>query len=409
MNLPTTGWPGPDQQPSSNMYAWGNAQRGNRSVNVGGWPTGSMRTPSNPAHVLATAEAWWDASNYERDSGLWRNLGTAGASADLIRPSVLRMEWLAPEVSRYWWNPGLNNVGGVTSTLSCTAPATATSYIAYTFDQTTLTGAVTGGSAFSFSSRGRWLRVDLLNSSAAVVASFEAALTSATGMTDAYGVVWTLNLAANVNAYIRGALMETRESGERHCFQLGIGVQSGLNPNYGRWQCSTAGSLFDVNFGQDVTVLVVVKHVSVASTYGDYISWVIRQAVGSEGGVQRWAIGVGNGVNGYSEITGTFNGLTALDYDLVAQGKLNKRICFASRTIRSGRLLQSFVNGTLYTTTAQNAALGFKEGGALLTIGNNSTNSGWNGPLCQLYAVAFFRRSLSDRELADISAYYSCE
>jgi hypothetical protein len=126
-----------------------------------------------------------------------RNLGVAGSLLDLSLGSSdlpnSNVPLLLPADPRgYIW------LSGTTDAVGCTAPATATQFLATATDGSTSTGAATGGAAFTFTTAGSWLRVDLLNAGSAVVASFDCSLLTsggATGLTDAYAVAWTITRA----------------------------------------------------------------------------------------------------------------------------------------------------------------------------------------------------------------------
>lgn len=87
----------------------------------------------------------------------------------------------------------LESAASGTNSVSCTAPAGTASYSAAPRDGgTPSTGAAAPG-AFTFTTAGDWASISLLDSGAAEVAKFDASLSTQTGHTDSYSVVWTVN------------------------------------------------------------------------------------------------------------------------------------------------------------------------------------------------------------------------
>lgn len=115
--------------------------------------------------------------------GTAATLGSA-AGADANDPL-----WLRHTGTDYLYLPG---VAG--NTVACTAPASTASYIATDTTGATSTGAATAG-AFTLSTTGSWVRVELLDGGAVVLARFLASSSAQTGHTDTFGVVWTINRA----------------------------------------------------------------------------------------------------------------------------------------------------------------------------------------------------------------------
>ena len=171
MNRNPSGWPTPSYVKSPQGWAWPTPQVTHSTPN---FPVGVSRTINSAAEeLLATAVAWWDTSKYVAGDRFLRNLGYGGPGLDArlgsnINPNSNDPTYLPWNNFNYLFIPDSN------SSLTCVAPATAASYVAYRLDETTATGAVTGGATFTFSTSGSWTKIDLLDSSSTVVASFDA-------------------------------------------------------------------------------------------------------------------------------------------------------------------------------------------------------------------------------------------
>lgn len=415
MNIPAVGWPGTDtpsrvlaEGGASNGQGWQRSSHGNNGAAWQRWASGSMVQPHPGTRVLNDAEGWWDADQYE-GGRLWRNLGTAGSGGDLVTVggTGAPMAHNRPTGEAY-----LRLWGRAAQSVACTAPATAVSYAAYQVvcDATAATtGAVTGGAAFAFapSFAARWTRVDLLDAGSNVVAQWTAAGTAwngtTWGMTDGFAVVWTVTM--NEASITNPVLMP---AAGRPCFSVGRtpgDVQIA-------WGNNTSGDLFGVTSGQDMTALVVVQHQAPCGIYGDYISYGLRQAVGSDATVDRWYVGGSyNATTGYTTIVPLLNGTGATAvYNWSTSGKTGVRFMYAATTTRQGRSINQFVNGVQTATQQLSASMVGTQGGGLLQVGGrNMRNSGQGGLTCYLYAAAFFRRSVSAGDLAAIAAYYGCQ
>lgn len=418
MNIPAVGWPGtdtpsrvPTEGGASNGQGWQRSSHGNSGTAWQRWASGSMAQPHPGARVLNDAEGWWDADVY--DGGrLWRNLGTAGAAADLITSPGSMPNTLPPHI-RPAGEPFLRLWGRVAQSIACTAPATATSYAAYRLSSeasTPTTGAVTGGAAFAFAPSvfgASWTRVDLLDAGSNVVGQWTAAGTAwngtTWGMTDGFAVVWTVTM--NDSGYTNAVLMPTAAQGGRACFAAGTPNTTGLPVS---WQNYTAGHLFDVTSGQDMTALFVVTHPTANSIYADYMAYCSRPAIGSDTSVTRWYLDVG--ISGTYVIIQPFvNGTAGTQYNWSTAGKTGVRFLYAMTTTRQGRSINQYINGTLTATQQLSASMVGTQGGGVFNLMNrNMGNSSFNGLLGYFYAAAFFRRSVSANDLAAIAAYYGC-
>ena len=171
MNRNPSGWATQNYVKTPDGWSWPTAQV---THSIPDRPLGVSRYPENAAEeLLATAVAWWDTSKYVAGDRFLRNLGYGGSGLDArlgsnILPNSNDPTYLPWNNFNYLFLPDSN------SSLVCIAPATAASYIAYRLDGTTATGAVTGGTSFTFSTAGSWSQIDLLDSSSVVVASFNA-------------------------------------------------------------------------------------------------------------------------------------------------------------------------------------------------------------------------------------------
>ena len=88
--------------------------------------------------------------------------------------------------------------GDASNTVACTAPVGTASYAAYPLGGGAATTGAAAAGPFTFQTTGSWIRVDLLNGSAAVVASFDASAVPSpySGVTDSFAVTWTVNRGA---------------------------------------------------------------------------------------------------------------------------------------------------------------------------------------------------------------------
>jgi hypothetical protein len=171
MNRNPSGWATADYVKTPDGWSWATQQA---THSVPDRPLGVSLYPENPAEeLLATAVAWWDTSKYVAGDRFLRNLGYGGSGLNArlgsnIAPNSNDPTYLPWNNFNYLFLPDSN------SSLVCIAPATAASYVAYSLDGTTATGAVTGGLSFTFSTAGSWTQIDLLDASSVVVASFNA-------------------------------------------------------------------------------------------------------------------------------------------------------------------------------------------------------------------------------------------
>ena len=170
MNRNASGWPTASYVKTPDGWAWPTAQA---THSIPDRPLGVSRYPENAAEeLLATAVAWWDTSKYVAGDRFLRNLGYGGSGLDArlgsnIAPNSNDPTYLPWDGKNYLFIPDSN------SSLTCVAPATATSYEAYRLDGTVATGSVTGGAVFTFSTAGSWNRIDVLDSSSTIVAQFD--------------------------------------------------------------------------------------------------------------------------------------------------------------------------------------------------------------------------------------------
>ena len=190
---------------------------------VRGWPRGTQVGANAAQRLLSRAVGWWDASFYTPGDRFLRNRGTGSELLDLrlgssFAPNSNDPLFLAPEDRGYVYLPG---VAG--NSLSMTAPATATQFIAYPLDQSTATttGAATGGATFTFSTVGSWRRIELLDASNVVLDTIDCDVIT-TGSATSFLSVGNQTVTINRSTTGRKAVaMPSRWNGGRPCFLFG--------------------------------------------------------------------------------------------------------------------------------------------------------------------------------------------
>ena len=305
---------------------------------------------------------------------------------------------------------GKNNVG---QSVSCTAPVDAVSYIAYDVSGTSISGAVTGGSAFIFESAGKWTKISLLDVLTNVVGEFVVALTDTFGYTDVYRVAWTILYTSTIGTqYTKPAIVRTADKGGLPFFNYGA-KNDAVNS---RWDCVTAGGVFDITSGNNMTALAVTRVTGSLGIYGDWLSWGLKAPAGSTSDNVRWNLSTAFVSPGsvYLGVTGSCNGMTASNINLdTGANKMGKRCLLSIVASGAGRSIAVNVTGASGNITAGAAATYTKgmqgvQGGGYLSSGANVSNSSW-ASTCEVYALAFFRRALTTAELQTIADHYGCE
>lgn len=307
------------------------------------------------------------------------NLGTGGAALDAQSGSTSGADtndpkFLAHDGTNYVYLPGGSNSVG------CTAPASAASYAAYPLGGgAPTTGAATGGAAFSFSTSGSWERVDLLNGSAAVVASFVAPSSGAsTGGTDAYGVTWTINRATSG----RKAVAVTAP-----VWLLGTDDYFEVADN----------ALLDFGASDSFTALAVIRRPSFSGAYGSLFS---KNNVDSE-------TTAGWGFRRSGDSTGSAFGSLADGADL-AQSSAITSVAGVAEVVgvvvdRSSQIVWGVQNGR--TTSNSITAVGDMSNANPFRIGRPGAGTAYYFDT-ELAAVAVWRRALTADEIALVTAYY---
>lgn len=410
MNNSPVGWPGAVVPPQNAGSGWQRSSHGNSGYGWHGWPRHARLKPSPGSRLLSGAEGWWDAGVYSDSSRVWRNLGTAGPCANLVRDTVNPFVYLTPESTDYLWLLGKNNVS---QSLTCTAPIDAVSYIAYDVSTTSISGAVTGGATFTFESAGKWTKVSLLDVATNVVAEFVTTDTDSFGYTDNYGVVWTISYPPSIGPqYTRPSIVRSRDKGGLPFFNMGA-KNDGVNS---KWECTTAGGVFDITSGNNMTVFAIVRHFTHAGTYGDYIGHGVRVPQVSDGTLLRWSLQVQyTASTSYTLAGGTCNGLTTVSANWASDtggiNKLGKRILLGMVVSSGGRSVSSYINSTSFgqaTSALTTKGMQGIPGGGYLNIGGNVTSPSFRSSY-EMYAAGFFRRALTPTELQTIADHYGCE
>lgn len=409
MNNSPVGWPGAVMPPQNAASGWQRSSHGNSGYGWQGWPRHARLKPSPGSRLLSGAEAWWDASVYSPDSRTWRNLGMAGPCANLKRDTVNPFIYLTPDREDYLFLLGKNNVG---QSVSCTAPVDAVSYIAYDVSGTSISGAVTGGSAFIFESAGKWTKISLLDVLTNVVGEFVVALTDTFGYTDTYGVDWTISYTSTIGTqYTKPAIVRTVDKGGLPFFNYGAKNDAVAS----KWDCTTAGGVFDITSGNTMTALAVTRVTGSLGQYGDWLSWGLKAPAGSTADNLKWSLSTGfiTGV-GYSAVVGNCNGMTTSPINLDATANKMGKKCLVSIVVYgAGRSVAVNVTGASGNITAGAATTYTKgmqgvQGGSYFSSGSNMGNSAWYSN-SEVYALAFFRRALTTAELQTIADHYGCE
>lgn len=306
------------------------------------------------------------------------NLGTGGSALDAQSGSTSGADtndptWLGHDGTNYIYLPGGSN------SVSCTAPGTAASYAAYPLGGgAPTTGAATGGAAFTFSTSGSWERVDLLNGSAVVVASFVAPATGAsTGGTDAYGVTWAIN----------------RSTSGRKAVAVTAPVWL-----FGTDDYLEVADNADLDFGasDSFTVLAVVRQwatggidqtfISKQIQFGSYDGWTLSRFQGFAAGA-------------FAEIAS----LTSSAVAALTTWQAGDVVAAFARLDRATDVLT--VSDGASSNTASTAAVGDISTTYPVRVGTSGAGPNYYADM-ELLAVAVWRRALTDAEIAAVTTFY---
>jgi hypothetical protein len=311
------------------------------------------------------------------------NLGTGGAVLDAQFGSAPTPNTNEPLLLPHTGENYLYLSGVAGNSLTCTAPATATNFVAYPLGGgTTTTGAASGGATFTFSTVGSWVRVDLLTAGAVVVASFlGSAITTgaATSQTDAYSVAWTIN---------RSAAGRKSVAVVRPVWLLGTDDYFEVADN----------ALLDFGAADSFTVVVVGRK------WGSTLSMVLlAKSAAQTSTMTGWAVAV------ESVAASTFRAPLIGDGTtrrIAAVTGYTEGSLFAVAGVRdiTADNLTAYRNGTAGTPVTDTTT-GSLANNEVMRIGRLS-GGGTDYADMELLAVAVFRRALTAAEIATIATYY---
>lgn len=326
--------------------------RRNRTVPTRGGAGG----PS--AFALQNATWYVDARAYS-GSGDLLDLSPNGLNA-VPGAAGAAPTWLPYTGSKYLYLPG-----SAGNTIACTAPANTASYAAYPLGGGAATTGAASSGAFTFQTGGSWLRLDLLNGSGTVLASFNASSVSSpyTGHTDSFSVAWTINRAASG---LKSALVD------RPMFLLGADDYFEVADN----------NLLDFGASQDFTAIFAFRSSS---------SSITQMVLAKDGlaGATSWDLQLvsNNLVN--SRFGATASGTAPAEFG----GGLH----VASIT-RNGDSWLPGIDGVNAAGTTGAAASNLTNT-AVLSIGRRSSGNYFEG---EFLGAAIFRRALSAAEIAQL-------
>ena len=329
--------------------------------------------------VLNDAVFWVDAARSSIVSGALSNLGTGGSALNAQFGNTTGVDSFDPALlahtgTNYLWLPG---VAG--NSVTCTAPAAATSYAASPLGGgADTTGAATGGAAFTFNTAGSWTSVRLLNASLAVVAEFTVTAGSQTGQTDGYGVTWSLNRTTSG----RKAVAVVRPT-------LLFGTDDYLE---------TADSPL-LNFGasDSFTVVAVVRQWATPTSYGRFVD---KKNGGGAG--LGWSLSSNSTTNAPGEFIG--DGVNQ-------QGQAGSTVSSGTQYVagsvldRTSQLLRVYTSNTA-SATVSTSAVGTLSNTLPMRIGCAASAQGSFADM-ELLAAAVWRRALNANEIATIVARYT--
>jgi phage tail-like protein len=355
-----------------------NTFTGPNSVSIGTWSLYPGR--NNAASLLSTFPFWLDTGGAGLSVTILPNLGTTGSALDgTLLPNPAGSGPVGLEVENdFSSNYTYLAVSG--SSISCTAPASATTFSLLNADGTTDTGAVTGGAAFSRTS-GSPLYISLLNASSVEVARYITPLAgSATGYTDPYGVVWTISRPTSGR---KAAIV----SPERPTLVLGtddyIEVANHADLNFTGSESFTFGVVYRQWATPVSGGVYMAKRTGVAGTTG-------------------WGL-TSNGVLHEATATIAGTGIVTATGPASTAGEL--RLAGAIRNVGTDQLIP-FLNGTLGTPVTDTSTTTLTNS-EVLRIGRYS-GAGATYQDFEFIAAFVARRVLTQAELATIAAYYRC-
>lgn len=354
-----------------------------------GWTFATKRAAPPAEELLSDAVGWWDVASYRAGDRFLRNRGTARDLLDMRLGSSLEANSNDPTYLPVASVGYIYLSGAAASTLTCTAPATATSFSAVPLSGAApTTGAATGGAAFTFSTAGSWTRVDLLDSTSAVVASFDAdkVAGSDTTYTDTFAVAWSFTRPAG--NYLRTVVVPNNNNGGAPLMLCGLDDRLEI-PIQNTYQ----HQLLSVRAGEPLTAFVVARCWTVGGGQGFFNKGTNNAAVGNpcwytRGSAGNWVYALSDGTTG--------NASTSTGTNVVGAKKLHG-FTIANQTIQA---LTSTVRGA--ATNAKEATDIYNPGSRFIICGAD----GGNTSDAEIFAAAIFRRALTNAEIATIATYY---
>ena len=326
--------------------------------------------------LLKSATFFVDAANAKTGDAYAYNKGTGGFALDArygwslaIGASDTNDPLLLPWTGEtYVYLPG-----SASNTIACTAPVGTASFAAYpTGGGAATTGAAVAG-AFTLQTTGSWIRLDILDAGAAVIASFVAANSTSTGYTDAFAVVWTVNRST---AGRKSSLVI------RNKWLFGTDDYMEVADN----------ALLNMDASQSFTVLAVVRQWATPTSSGRYVNK--RGSTGTGWNLQ---------VNGVTQAATFFaQDADAISFNANSPASVDgdMRIFTGVRSVRSNTAYMNNTSGTTSTTSTADHTVAQP-----MRIGSRSESVN-NVQDFELLAVAVFRRALTATEIAAINTYY---
>jgi hypothetical protein len=330
-------------------------------------------TPAPGEQLLKQAVWWIDAAHSGSTAAAAVNLGWGGSALNAAQGTVGNQ----PAKLDYAGTPYVYLPGIAGNSVSCTAPAAATSYAAYPLGGgAATTGAATGGAAFTFQTAGSWIKVDLLTATSVVCASFLVTGGSQTAYTDGLGVVW----AVNRSTAGRKAVCVVAP-----CWLFGTDDYMEVPDN----------DLLDFALADSFTVVAAVRQWSTIPTDGQIVSK--RNGDNAAAG---WAL---------SSIT-TANTVRMMILDGTLAPMATASLTLGSLSTLAGtrngttHVIGVSINGATASTTTDTATT--SQANALpLRVGRYSAGATTLYSDMEFVAAAIFRRALSATEVTVISDY----
>lgn len=328
--------------------------------------------------VLNDAVFWVDAGRSSVVTDSLSNLGTGGSALNARFGSTTSPDAFDPTLLTHSGTNYVYLTGVAGNSVSCTAPATATSYAATPLGGgADTTGAVTGGAAFTFSTAGSWSTVRLLNASSATVAQFTVTAADMTGMTDAYSVAWTVNRST---------------AGKK----TATVAQSTLLFGTDDYLEVADNDLLDFGASDSFTVVAVVRQWATPTSFGR----LIDKANASDTGWTLQNSGTASGI--YASIDDGPNVASRSNLSTYTLGALRVS---TMRVDRTAQTLDTATNNTFSATTST-SAVGSVVNALPMRIGRNASTAGLYQDF-ELVAAAVWRRALNANEIATIVNRYT--